>query len=64
MGITDSKQLQLIIEKLQDESDRACAVLSGATLEALLENLLKKSNNCNQNLLAQKKENKYYWLKF
>lgn len=45
MGVAsfDMKQLQPIIDKLHEESDRACAVLGVATLDALLENLLRGS---------------------
>jgi len=43
MANIDMTQLQPIIDKLQEESDRACVILGVATLDALLENLLRKS---------------------
>ncbi len=39
----DHTKLQLAVNKFQRESDRACAVLAVATLDTLLENLLRRS---------------------
>jgi DNA-binding MltR family transcriptional regulator len=43
MDKIDHTKLQSIINKFQKESDRACAILAVATLDAILENLLRKS---------------------
>lgn len=37
-----NEDIQKIIDELNSESDRACAVLAVALLDTLLENLLKK----------------------
>ncbi len=39
----DGTKMQSIINKFQKESDRACAVLAVATLDALMESLLQRS---------------------
>lgn len=49
----DNEKIQKIVDSIQAESDRACAVLAGATLDTLLENLLSKlmiTNSSNQEL--------------